>query len=75
MRTSVIQALGRLPLFVGIEAGHLTYLTWPRGPRKAWTTGCFSLLILALTHSVTSLGVFPQLEREDNNNDPFNKGC
>lgn len=24
---------------------------------------------------MTSLGVFPQLEREDNNNDLFNKGC
>lgn len=70
-----MQALGPLPFSVAIQASHLTYLAWPGGPRKALTTGCFSLLILALTHSMTSLGVFLQLESEDNNNDLFNKGC
>ena len=66
---------GSAPILCGYPGKPSHLFSWPGGPRKAMTTGCFSLLILALTHAMTSLGVFLQLESKDNNNDLFNKGC
>lgn len=63
---------GSAPVLCG-SPGRPSRLLSVAGWTKASTD--FSLLILALTHSVTSLRVFLQLESEDNNNDLFNKGC